>query len=503
MTEKQTDNTLPVLHNRLTFCKISVLTALLLLFATPFTLAQTWSEPSVIWAKPLLAQRTDFIFDLDGNIHCVWSTKHGTNYYLIYHSRSTDDGETWSNPISPSQNSSMWMTQPHIVCDSDNQLHLTYDHNVGSIINLQIIHKVYNGIHWGAADTVTIGEAGFEHNRLAIDKDDRLYCFWFTGGTSNGRARYRYKDKGSGTWSETIQPYSDSLKVFIQKVIIDDNNTIHCVGSTNVLGNSWYHISYFNTSGGIWNPIENVGPLTTGNKSDMALDNQNHPHVVWQHKGLQSPPGTDSTMYRYFDGTTWPESEFIVQQGAQMAVCVDHYNNKHIVVSQKSEAGYQLVHYRYLAGSWVGQVIDEHEYSHYDPKLIHRGSKLYLVHCMTDTIVGNTGHTRIVMRQYDIVTAQKEIENQTVDRLNVFPNPFGYQTNIHFEILNKARVNVQVYNIKGELQTTLFSSEREPGKIELTWDGTDSYGMRVPSGIYMVKIVAADKTFLNKVELIK
>ena len=138
MTEKQTDNILPDLQNRFKFCKISVLTALLFLFAAHFTSAQTWSEPAVIYSSNKYSVYPDFTIDNDGNLHCVWSTRHWSNYYRIYYSRSTDDGETWSNPISPSQNSSLEMSLPHIVCDTDNHLHLTYYHDVGSIYNTSV-----------------------------------------------------------------------------------------------------------------------------------------------------------------------------------------------------------------------------------------------------------------------------------------------------------------------------------------------------------------------------
>jgi hypothetical protein len=46
-------------------------------------------------------------------------------------------------------------------------------------------------------------------------------------------------------------------------------------------------------------------------------------------------------------------------------------------------------------------------YSHYMAKLIHRASKLYMVHCMADPVIGPDGHTRIVMLKYGIATGQE------------------------------------------------------------------------------------------------
>jgi flagellar hook assembly protein FlgD len=122
---------------------------------------------------------------------------------------------------------------------------------------------------------------------------------------------------------------------------------------------------------------------------------------------------------------------------------------------------------------------------------------------MADTVIGPNAHTRIVMRKYDIATRGSDNKMPAVNEISIFPNPFRHQTNIHFEILKKARVNVWVYNIKGELQTTLISAEKEPGKIELNWDGTDSNGKRVSPGLYIVRVQATNWSYSKKIELIR
>lgn len=59
---------------------------------------QTWTEPIQINTLDGLNHNPDFCIDNEGNLHCVWSYKIETNYFVIYYSKSTDDGLSWSTP---------------------------------------------------------------------------------------------------------------------------------------------------------------------------------------------------------------------------------------------------------------------------------------------------------------------------------------------------------------------------------------------------------------------
>ncbi|GAB1468799.1 hypothetical protein MASR2M64_15530 [Candidatus Cloacimonadota bacterium] len=75
--------------------------------------------------------------------------------------------------------------------------------------------------------------------------------------------------------------------------------------------------------------------------------------------------------------------------------------------------------------------------------------------------------------------------------LSVSPNhPNPFRNNTIFSITSKdihSPMTVQVYNLKGQLVTTLFSGI-PAAKSSFNWDGRDSKGMQVSSGIYLLKI---------------
>jgi hypothetical protein len=485
MTEKQTDNTLPDLQNRFKYCKISVLTALLLLFAPHFIRAQTWSEPSVIFTANKFSGFPDFTFDNNGNIHCVWATKHGTNYYRIYYSKSIDDGDTWTTPINASMNDTKWMDLPHIVCDQNNTLHLTYDYDVGNLYNSYIFHRKFNGISWVFSDTVTKGYPGATKNRLVIDNNDKLYCFWSTGYYTV----YHTLEPGANSWSDIILPYGDSITLFTHKPIVGTDNVIHFQGFSNIIGNK-FTVSYFKLYEGNWSPIEEISLLIRGYRFDMALDNQGFPHIVWHQFSTGSSVGEDSIMYRYYNGYFWSNPELIIQGANNMSIAIDPSNTKHLLLNVREDSIYSLKHYRNSNGNWEEpQTIDENDYSYLPQKTIYRDGKLYHLYSKIDTVINSmSAYTSILMRKLEIVTTNTDYNKSSIDNLVIAPNPFRFYTKIEFEIHKKEKLEIQVYNVHGIPVNTLLNELTMPGRIELTWDGMDFNGKKVTQGIYIVRI---------------
>jgi flagellar hook assembly protein FlgD len=64
-------------------------------------------------------------------------------------------------------------------------------------------------------------------------------------------------------------------------------------------------------------------------------------------------------------------------------------------------------------------------------------------------------------------------------------------------------VDITVYDVLGRRITTLMSGEQEAGYHIMEWDSKDSHGLAVPSGMYMVRMTAADFSAVRKVMLMK
>lgn len=84
-----------------------------------------------------------------------------------------------------------------------------------------------------------------------------------------------------------------------------------------------------------------------------------------------------------------------------------------------------------------------------------------------------------------------------------FPNPFNPETKIYFDIPEKNRVKIIVYNILGQKVRTLVNEVYLPGKYVIMWDGKDDAGRLVPSGTYIVRMKSGDFISSRKMLLLR
>jgi len=84
-----------------------------------------------------------------------------------------------------------------------------------------------------------------------------------------------------------------------------------------------------------------------------------------------------------------------------------------------------------------------------------------------------------------------------------YPNPFNPSTTISFNLPKTGKTSLQVYNIKGQLVNTLLNEEMVAGTHNINWNGVDSHGNSVSSGIYFYKVDNAGDSIVNKMILMK
>ncbi len=92
---------------------------------------------------------------------------------------------------------------------------------------------------------------------------------------------------------------------------------------------------------------------------------------------------------------------------------------------------------------------------------------------------------------------------ETVRLMQNSPNPFGPATRIAFNLPRAARVEMSVYDVRGREITTLADDRMDAGAHEVTWDGADSRGHRVASGIYYYRLVTETDVLTRKMVLLK
>ncbi len=84
-----------------------------------------------------------------------------------------------------------------------------------------------------------------------------------------------------------------------------------------------------------------------------------------------------------------------------------------------------------------------------------------------------------------------------------YPNPFNPSTNISFTMPSTGTARIEIFNILGKLVAVPFDGVAQAGLNEIVWDGKNSAGENVASGIYFYRLTADNYSETRKMTLLK
>ena len=84
-----------------------------------------------------------------------------------------------------------------------------------------------------------------------------------------------------------------------------------------------------------------------------------------------------------------------------------------------------------------------------------------------------------------------------------YPNPFNPSTRIPFSLEKPLYVEIAIFDVLGRHIKTLVDEPQTAGLHETIWDGRNQNGVFVSSGVYFVRMDAADVRFTQKTILLK
>lgn len=84
-----------------------------------------------------------------------------------------------------------------------------------------------------------------------------------------------------------------------------------------------------------------------------------------------------------------------------------------------------------------------------------------------------------------------------------YPNPFNPSTEISFSLPAASQVELSVYNVLGQKVVTLIDQQMAAGEHTVTWDGRNSDGGSVSSGVYFYRMAANSFVETKKMMMLK
>ena len=83
------------------------------------------------------------------------------------------------------------------------------------------------------------------------------------------------------------------------------------------------------------------------------------------------------------------------------------------------------------------------------------------------------------------------------------PNPFNPTTTIHYSLPEAVHVTLQIINMRGEVVRTLVNKVQSAQVHSVAWNGKDSRGQTLPSGLYLYRLQAGEFSQTRQMMLLK
>lgn len=84
-----------------------------------------------------------------------------------------------------------------------------------------------------------------------------------------------------------------------------------------------------------------------------------------------------------------------------------------------------------------------------------------------------------------------------------YPNPFNPTTTITFSLKETGKVYLSIFNLRGQSVRELVNEDKAAGQYAVEWNGMDSNGFKVPSGLYFYTVRVNDFSETKKMALTK
>lgn len=225
----------------------------------------------------------------------------------IYSKKSTDSGDTWSNPQRLTWINKYSFFSFPIIGDG-NTLYVAYSSNLTSNFELYMKSSTNMGENWSQPQRLTWNPGGSIKPRLAEDSNGTLHLVWHDNFPGNNEIFYKQKPCTSPNWS-AIKRLTWNLGESVSPLIsIDDQDGLH-IGWKDDSSGFWQVIYKRSTDGGSsWSPPHQLGDYASHTKYVYLVpETTDKIHAVYQ----DSYPGNFEIYYKMSsdNGATWPAGQ--------------------------------------------------------------------------------------------------------------------------------------------------------------------------------------------------
>jgi hypothetical protein len=215
--------------------------------------------------------------------------------------------------------------------------------------------------------------------------------------------------------------------------------------------------------------------------------------IAHAHLDAGSAPGDPGTRYVFThwggdaSGTDYSESDDIIMDASKMATA--NWKTQHMLTVESEHGGPS-------GDGWKDEGSMAQAHLDGDTFFVAPDTAYVFTHWSGDATGTNYAASddilmdglKTAVANWDMVVITS-VEIPSVCRLSQnFPNPFNPSTTILFDMSEKGRVTIKIYNVGMQLVRTLVDDVKDAGAYRAVWDGTNNQRVRVASGVYFYKM---------------
>ncbi|MEM7330660.1 MAG: sialidase family protein [Chloroflexota bacterium] len=201
------------------------------------------------------ANRAELAIDNDGQFHIVYSKFEGREPG-VYHIKSTDRGETWTQPfwVDPDIPTNFKPERAIFARDAaTDKLHIVfkYTETIDEIAQGKDIRHAFSdnqGDSWSIPTVIDTADEATDELRAGglvfAVRDDQVHVVW--AGTSTTRREHRYSMDGGVTWSDTSRVFGELNGSAGDSLVIDGDGNVQFLGQIRFPQGMW-NISFDGT----------------------------------------------------------------------------------------------------------------------------------------------------------------------------------------------------------------------------------------------------------------
>jgi flagellar hook assembly protein FlgD len=265
-----------------------------------------------------------------------------------------------------------------------------------------------------------------------------------------------------------------SLGNYVRDIILDDAGFLIATLRTGVGGSAPGYVERYDISSGL--------PKSRGDATFSITHATGQPICLALKHGADMNSASDDTLYYSIRGANGTDT---LNLGIHEVVAIDgFFEAKRIFKSGDvpGSLGGNNNANADLALDWAGNIV----------WFENANEEIFMV-----STPRKASTVTLTTRAYDTISVQNSTfvgkDGISVNEFSLhqnYPNPFNPSTVISYTVPTNARVSVIVYDILGNIVNELFTGESQQGYNAIVWNGVNTSGIKVASGMYLYRITA-------------